>query len=491
MDRTVTLSGVVTAAFAGMQGFFLQDPAGDGRAETSDGIFVFGVSTNLPLPSSLVRVTGRVIEFARAGYAGSVTEIDLRNGGSFEVIGSSPLPQAVILNPLSSEPAALEPFEGMLAAYPASVAVSPSTRFGEYFAVRWDRLPATVRLFPWTRPDVVPLMIDQSGGAFRKEVQVFDLVPDLVGVLHFDFGSFRLEPVADYDVRDAGFRPTAATAVSAGSPGQLLRVAFLNCQRVVWQLPAVALERKLEKLALAIRDHLRLPEIVAVAEVEDQQLLEALGARAGPYQAVLLKGCDFSNINVGVLYRQDRLRKLGEFQLQAEAPEFRNGACTLPDGRAFRQFLYDRPPLLVDFAWGEMLLTVIVNHWRSRIGGNEAERIASAEYLSSEIQRLGRENLIVLGDFNDTEDSPSLLILSDRTGMANLTWSVPEMNRYSFVFGGISQVLDHIFVSPALLGMVRWSGIAHFNADFPASLADRGGTALRVSDHDAPYIVLQ
>lgn len=490
-DRTVTLSGVVTGAFPGMQGFFLQDIAGDGRLETSDGIFVFGISNNLPAPGAAVRATGRLVEFTRAGNPGSVTEIDLRNGGSFQVTGTAPLPRAVILDPVRGDAVrgnteALERYEGMLVAYPESVVVSPSTRFGEYLTVRWDRMPPSVRLFPSTITEAAPLMIDQSGGLYRKNTKVFDLVPPMTGVLHFDFGTYRLEPLADYGVSDGGLAPT-----SVNTPAAFLRAAFMNCQRLVRQLTPQALELKLAKLALAIRVQLGAPDIVAVAEVEDLELLESLGTRAGNYKAVLLKGCDFGNINVGVLYNEDRVRRLGELQLQGEAPEFRNGRCTLPDGRAFTQYLYDRPPLLVDFAIGQALITVIVNHWRSRIGGNETERVASAEHLASQIQQLGRENVIVLGDFNDTEDSSSLLTFAERSGMSNLTWQIPEPNRYSLLFDGVSQALDHIFVSPSLTAMIRAFGFAHYNADFPASLADRADTAVRAADHDAPYVVLQ
>ncbi|MBL8234451.1 MAG: hypothetical protein JNL98_38490, partial [Bryobacterales bacterium] len=68
---------------------------------------------------------------------------------------------------------------------------------------------------------------------------------------------------------------------------------------------------------------------------------------------------------------------------------------------------------------------------------------------------------------------------------------IPEPNRYSLLFEGVSQALDHVFVSPSLTAMIRAFGFAHYNADFPASLGDRADTAVRASDHDAPYVVLQ
>jgi predicted extracellular nuclease len=51
--------------------------------------------------------------------------------------------------------------------------------------------------------------------------------------------------------------------------------------------------------------------------------------------------------------------------------------------------------------------------------------------------------------------------------LTNLINEEKAAERYTFVFDGNSQVLDHILLSPALLG--RWVAvdILHFNAGFP------------------------
>ncbi|MGH9657203.1 MAG: endonuclease/exonuclease/phosphatase family protein, partial [Bryobacteraceae bacterium] len=231
--------------------------------------------------------------------------------------------------------------------------------------------------------------------------------------------------------------------------------------------------------ANAIRRRLGSPDMVAVQEVEDLELLSALGARAGEYQAVLLKGCDFSNINVGLLYNPARIRIVSTSQLQTEAPQFRKGPCTLADGRAFAQILFDRPPLRVDLVAGSTPVTVIVNHWRSQIGGRNEQRQASADFLAAELAALASANLVLLGDFNDTEGSEPLLALAGALGLTNLSWFSPLETRYSLLFEGVSQAFDHILVSPALLDRLRASGFAHSNADFPAES--------RAADHDNPW----
>ncbi len=62
----VTTKGVVVGDFegsGGLQGFYLQDLAGDGDPTTSDGIFVFTGSANTVNAGQVVRVTGDTLNF--------------------------------------------------------------------------------------------------------------------------------------------------------------------------------------------------------------------------------------------------------------------------------------------------------------------------------------------------------------------------------------------------------------------------------------------
>ena len=73
---------------------------------------------------------------------------------------------------------------------------------------------------------------------------------------------------------------------------------------------------------------------------------------------------------------------------------------------------------------------------------------------------------------------------SSEAPFSNLVDSEKESERFTFVFDGNSQVLDHMLVSPALFDRFRAADILHFNAGFPAELNDDESTALRASDHD-------
>lgn len=453
-----------------------------------------GNKDGLPASGSLLRVTGKIAEFARPGNPGSVTEIDIRSSttsvAKVEARGAVPLPRAVSLDPLyADDPSVVDTYlearEGMLVAYPVAAVLTPTNQFGEYFALRYDRLPVGVRVHRDGAGFGPPMLID-VGGARAKTVKTYDLVPELIGVLHFDFGKFRLEPLTDYTTDDAGWTPTAAPANSSSQ----LTVASMNCQRLLRDLSPTALDRKLSKLALAIVRQLRSPDLIGVQEVGDLDLLQNLGTRAGNYQAVLLKGCDFSGINVGLLYNPARLRITGQKQLETEAPELGKGRCTLPDGRAFTHILFDRPPLQVDLLLDAKPLTVIVNHWRSQIGDKAAERLASAEFLGGEVQRLpgSMPSVIVLGDFNDWENSEAVQLLAAKTGLRNVSLMTPPADRYSLLFEGRADAFDHILLSMDLALKAVVSGFAHYNSDFPVSFSEMGDTPVRASDHDSPYV---
>jgi hypothetical protein len=68
--------------------------------------------------------------------------------------------------------------------------------------------------------------------------------------------------------------------------------------------------------------------------------------------------------------------------------------------------------------------------------------------------------------------------------LAVLTYAVPVQERYSFVFGGSAQTLDHALVTEALLDLVTGLGYGRGNADAARILLDDPATALRSSDHD-------
>jgi predicted extracellular nuclease len=146
VGQAVTTSGIVTKV--NNNGFYLQDPVGDGDPLTSDGVFVFTSTTPAVTAGQSVRLTGTVSEF-NTGAAGNaitlahtVTELTTISGLTVLGTGGAITPTPVTL-PLAAADD-MERYEGML------VTIStPLTASQNYFQGRYGQvtLSAGGRLF--------------------------------------------------------------------------------------------------------------------------------------------------------------------------------------------------------------------------------------------------------------------------------------------------------------------------------------------------------
>ncbi|HEU4330320.1 MAG TPA: endonuclease/exonuclease/phosphatase family protein, partial [Lapillicoccus sp.] len=86
-------------------------------------------------------------------------------------------------------------------------------------------------------------------------------------------------------------------------------------------------------------------------------------------------------------------------------------------------------------------------------------------------------NVVLAGDFNDYQFAPSMTTLTDNGSvLTDLITTLPPSQQYTYVFNGVSQVLDHIFVTKPVTNPEYQ--VIHINAEF----------ADQVSDHD-PQVV--
>ncbi|MCA9960765.1 MAG: hypothetical protein KC443_17115, partial [Anaerolineales bacterium] len=161
--------------------------------------------------------------------------------------------------------------------------------------------------------------------------------------------------------------------------------------------------------------------------------------------------------------------------------------------------LFSRPPLQVDVLIDGQPLTLFVNHFKSKLGGEEetgVRRLAQAQHLNTFVAALlaadPQARVVVMGDFNDYEQSPPLLALSAQ--MENVLLRLPDATRYSYVYGGVAQLIDGLFVTPALAAQVVDVAILHVNADYPQVWGEDTRAewlAYRATDHDLPLVVFQ
>jgi hypothetical protein len=95
----------------------------------------------------------------------------------------------------------------------------------------------------------------------------------------------------------------------------------------------------------------------------------------------------------------------------------------------------------------------------------------------------------IAGDFveaDDLLDGPDLV----DPNLANQVLALPAEERYSFVFDGSAQVLDHALTTVYTTGLGRGFAYGRGNADAAAAHGNDPGSPLRAADHDGFVLFL-
>ncbi len=375
------------------------------------------------------------------------------------------------------------------------------------------------------------------------------VVSNLVGPLDYTFRRYTLLPEVGATPSMAGgpvpLPVTPATATEATIAGYNLQRFYDTVEDPAVSdtvLTASAFDNRLAKASDGIRNFLGAPDILGVVEVENLATLQALADRissdaiaaAQPdpqYDAYLVEGNDIGGIDVGFLVKSAPVAgatprvEVVEVQQELDGTLFVN-----PDSST--AVLHDRPPLrlaaIVHAAGGASWpVTVIVNHLRAlndvgsiAAGANgwptlgdrvRAKRLAQAQDVANLLQARQTadptEAIVMVGDYNAFEvndgfvDSIATMlgtpppdnataVPGDGVDLVNpdlslLLAGLPAAQRYSYIFDGNAQSIDHVLVNGSLLAgsLSERIEFARINADFPESLR-AGGGAPRLSDHD-------
>ena len=541
-QRVITQGNVVTV-LAG-DGFFIQTPAAlsDNDVDTSDGIFVFTNSAPAVAVGDLVDVTADVVEFF------DFTEL---SNPAVTITGAGfALPDPVAFDGTvpSPDPAAgscaieFECYEGMRIAIANGTVTAPNQRFGSDPIAEVFITAAGARAFrePGIEFPGLPGLPVWDGNP-----EVFELDPDKLGlpnqaipagstfsatgVLGYEFGGYELWPTElsvdaaplPQPVRDRRFLETTVGSLNlfrlfddVDDPPSVNALGEIIDDTVV---SAEEYQRRLAKLARYIVEGMKTPDILGVQEVESLKVLEDLAAAVNAleprarYRAVLVEGSDVGSIDVGFL-----LRKWRVFFPRVEQLGFDETYVDPSTGEL--DILHDRPPLVLR-AWTGLLLpiNVMVVHNRS-LGGIETPRVQQkrfeqAQSIAQKVQDIQTARpwsaLVVIGDFNAFEFSdgyvdavghirgsfdPADALLSGADlvdpDLINQVTAIDEGARYSFVFRGSAQVLDHALTSSRLDLRVRGLEYARGNADAAVDLINDDTTLLRASDHDGLVLFL-
>jgi len=193
------------------------------------------------------------------------------------------------------------------------------------------------------------------------------------------------------------------------------------------------------------------PEIITFCEIENKKVLKDLIDKTPlykfQYEIVHYESPDARGIDVGCIYNTDKLTYVNSFPIPVidlSNKEYKT-----------RDILY------VNFKTeNDGILHVFINHWPSRRGGelqSARKRQLAAQTLINTMDTLfnvSPENVIILGDFNDTPNDKSMAGLVGRPSNNNLIniSHCRGTNCGTIKYNGIWQLFDQAIVSKSFIG---------------------------------------
>ncbi len=340
----------------------------------------------------------------------------------------------------------------------------------------------------------------------------------IVGTLDYRDGRYFLrttEPLPD--VIDPALLPE-----SVQPPGQdaELSVAAYNVENLSPLDPV----SKFNSIAATVVRNLRSPDILMLSEVQDSSgstddgvvdarltyamLIDALEAEGGPrYRVAEIEplnnqdgGRRGGNIRCGFLYNPLRVTlaeaPVGDASQQVEVTVGTDGEIHLshnPGRISVDEGVFggSRKPLAAEFRFDGKTVFLVAAHLDAKVLDDplfgafqpprlrsEARRVFQAKTIRDFATGLADQDpeagVIVLGDLNDFSYSEPLRILESQT-LRNLIRLIPVEERYTYIFEGNAQALDHILATPNLADGASLDAV-HVNAEY--------SEGERASDHD-------
>jgi uncharacterized protein len=343
----------------------------------------------------------------------------------------------------------------------------------------------------------------------------------VVGVLDYSFGNVKLEVTASPTLVDGG----TAREVTAAPTASQLAVATFNVENLAPADPA----SKYSALATILVTNLAAPDLVALEEIQDnsgatddgtvaanqtlQKLVTAITAAGGPaYQWRQIDpvndadgGQPGGNIRQVFLFRTDRglsfVDRPGGTATAAVGVDA--SGLTLSPGRvapANTAWNASRKPLAGQFTFHGRTVFAVANHFNSKGGDDPLFGHNQPPNFPSETQRhqqaglvrtfvnqvqaaIPNASVIVLGDINDFDFSQTtdILVGSGAGALTDLPRTLPVAQRYTYVFQGNSEVLDHILIGGALATGTFAYDVVHVNSEFPDQSSDHEPQVVRLT----------
>lgn len=461
--QMVTTSGIVTGVRP--YGFYLQsrDSAADADPATSEGIFVYAGTGNVPGTVTVgteLQLSGTVTIFTPTGAAATATqaETELTSPGGYTVLSNSnTLPTPITLTTSLPSPTGainqLAHYQSMRVSIPSLTTTSgtdgtftESTETyvsnGQFWGVvtgtpRPVREPGLEVLDPFTNgkpgtiarfddnPEVFELdSLSLNSGGTPIDVTSSTILTGINGIVDLGTGyPVVMLETGNKPTVTGGLTPNAVSAAASNeiTLGDLNMERFYNATKDTSGAVVItqdAYNRRLQKASLAIRTLFLSPDILAVEEVENMQTLQDVATQISTdavaasqpdpqYAPYLVLGNDSSGISVGFLVKPAKINVVSVDQ------QGKTTTYTPPGGSATT--LNDRPPLVLHAGIKrsgatDYPITVIVNHLKSLDDittkpNTPYKREAQAEFLANLIQgyQSSGEHVISVGDYNSFE----------------------------------------------------------------------------------------
>ncbi|MDQ2809080.1 MAG: S-layer homology domain-containing protein [Chloroflexota bacterium] len=435
-----------------------------------------------------------------------------------------------------------ESLEGMLVQVNNPVSVSPTNSFGELWVLGDDGANASVRT---TRGGIVirdtDMIPDNGNEDFNPErillASSIAPVPAVhvgahfsnaaSGPMDYGFGNYRVQITQALVVASNPLTREVTTPQATNE----LAVANFNLENLAGNEPQL----RFDQLSALIVTNLKSPDLLVIEEIQDNngatndgtvdasttwnRLIAAITAAGGP--AYIYRQIDpvnnqdggqpGGNIRQGFLFRTDRglsfIDRAGGTSTNSTTVMNFGGQAQLtfspgridPTNSAWQD---SRKPLAGEFLFNGQHLIVIGNHFASKGGDDPLFGRHQPAVRSSEVKRHQQAQIendfvdtidavdvgtkvIVAGDINDYQFSQTMDLLRGVTPgppvLNDLIESLPLSERYSYVFDGNSQALDHILASPSLTSGTFFYDMVHINAEFSDQLSDHDAEVARFS----------